>query len=134
MSTVIEKHEPSYAYANLSFSRISSTELMGEVNAWKLAEMEIVCVGGSSGEGALVTYDVEATDPTKKPGEAGWYIGRASMHAVIGGAIAFDDELMRRVVDEVKAVLRNRVAQGQPIVEVKGRGLVFDTRVMIATD
>ena len=90
--------------------------------------------GGSSGEGAHVGYDVEATDPTKKPGEAGWYIGRVSMHANVDGAIAFDDELMRRVVDEVKAVLRNRVAQGQPIVEVKGRGLVFDTRVMIATD
>lgn len=134
MSTVVEKHEPSYAYANLSFSRISNADLMGEVNAWKTAEMEIVCVGGSSGEGAHVGYDVEATDPTKKPGDAGWYIGRVSMHAIVGGAIALDDELMRRVVDEVKAVLRNRVAQGQPIVEVKGRGLVFDTRVMIATD
>lgn len=96
--------------------------------------MELVCIGGDSGKGAHVTYDVEATDPTKKPGEAGWYIGRVSMYAVVGGAIALDDELMRRLVDEVKAVLRNRVAQGQPIVEVKGRGLVFDTRVMIATD
>lgn len=134
MPTVVEKHEPSYAYANLSFSRISNADLMGEVDAWKTAEMEIVCIGGSSGEGAHVGYDVEATDPTKKPGEAGWYIGRVSMHAVVGGAIAFDDELMRRVVDEVAAVLRNRVAQGQPIVEVKGRGLVFDTRVMVATD
>lgn len=134
MSTVVEKHEPSYTYANLSFSRISSAELMGEVNAWKSAEMELVCIGGDSGKGAHVTYDVEATDPTKKPGEAGWYIGRVSMYAVVGGAIALDDELMRRLVDEVKAVLRNRVAQGQPIVEVKGRGLVFDTRVMIATD
>ena len=38
------------------------------------------------------------------------------------------------MVDEVTAVLRNRVAQGQPIAEVKGRGLVFDTRVVIATD
>ena len=56
------------------------------------------------------------------------------MHAIVGGAIALDDELMRRLVDEVKTVLRNRVAQGQPIVEVKGRGLVFNTRVMIATD
>lgn len=134
MSTVVEKHEPSYAYANLSFSRISNADLMGEADAWESAEMELVCVGGDSGEGAHVTYDVEATDPTKKPGEAGWYIGRVSMHAVVGGAIAFDDVLMRRVVDEVKVVLRNRVAQGQPIVEVKGRGLVFDTRVMIATD
>lgn len=134
MPTVVEKHEPSYAYANLSFSRISNADLMGEVDAWKTAEMEIVCIGGSSGEGAHVGYDVEATDPTKKPGEAGWYIGRVSMHAVVGGAIAFDDELMRRVVDEVAAVLRNRVVQGQPIVEVKGRGLVFDTRVMVATD
>lgn len=134
MPTVVEKHEPSYTYANLSFFRISNADLMGEVNAWKTAEMEIVCIGGSSGEGAHVGYDVEATDPTKKPGDAGWYIGRVSMHANVGGTIAFDDELMRRVVDEVKAVLRNRVAQGQPIVEVKGRGLVFDTRVMIATD
>lgn len=134
MSTVVEKHEPSYTYANLSFFRISSAELMGEVDAWKSAEMELVCIGGDSGKGAHVSYDVEATDPTKKPGEAGWYIGRVSMHAIVGGAIALDDELMRRVVDEVKAVLRNRVAQGQPIVEVKGRGLVFDTRVMIATD
>lgn len=133
MPTVVEKHEPSYGYANLSFSRISSADLMGEVDAWKTAEMEIVCVGGSSGEGAHVGYDVEATDPTKKPGDAGWYIGRVSMHAIVGGAIALDDELMRRVVDGVKAVLRNRVAQGQPIVEVKGRGLVFDTCVMIAT-
>ena len=131
MSTVVEKHEPSYTYANLSFSRISNADLMGEVNAWKTAEMEIVCIGGSSGEGAHVGYDVEATDPTKKPGDAGWYIGRASMHANVGGAIALDDKLMRRVVDEVKAVLRNRVAQGQPIVEVKGRGLVFDTCVMV---
>ena len=134
MSTVVEKHEPSCAYANLSFSRISNADLMGEVNAWKTAEMEIVCIGGSSGKGAHVGYDVEATDSTKKPGDAGWYIGRVSMHAIVGGAIALDDELMRRVVDEVKAVLRNRVAQGQPIVEVKGRGLVFNTRVMIATD
>ena len=134
MSTTVEKHEPSYAYANLSFSRISNADLMGEVNAWKTAEMEVVCIGGSSGEGAHVGYDVEATAPTKKPGDAGWYIGRVSMHANVDGAIAFDDELMRRVVDEVKAVLRNRVAQGQPIVEVKGRGLVFDTRVMVATD
>ena len=134
MSTVVEKHEPSYTYANLSFTRISNAELMGEVDAWKTAEMEIVCIGGSSGEGAHVTYDVEATDPTKNPGEAGWYIGRVSMHAIVGGAIALDDELMRRVVDEVKTVLRNRVVQGQPIVEVKGRGLVFDTCVMIATD
>lgn len=134
MSTVVEKHEPSYAYANLSFSRIGNADLMGEVNAWKTAEMEIVCIGGSSGEGAHVGYDVEATDPTKKAGDAGWYIGRVSMNAIVGGAIALDDELMRRVVDEVKAVLRNRVVQGQPIVKVKGRGLVFDTRVMIATD
>ena len=133
MSTVIEKHEPSYTYANLSFFRISSAELMGEVNAWKAAEMELVCIGGDSGGGAHVTYDIEATDPTKKSGDAGWYIGRVSMHAVIGGAIALDDELMRRLVDEVKAVLRNRVAQGQPIVEVKGRALVFNTCVMVAT-
>lgn len=133
MSTVVEKHEPSYAYANLSFSPISSAELRGEVDAWRSAEMELVCIGGDAGEGASVTYDVEATDPTKKPGEAGWYIGRVSMHAVVGGAIALDDELMRRLVDEVKTVLRNRVAQGQPIVEVEGRGLVFDTCVMITT-
>lgn len=133
MSTIVEKHEPSYTNANLSFFRISNADLMGEVNAWKTAEMELVCIGGDSGEGAHVTYDVEATDPTKKPGDAGWYIGRVSMHAVIGGAIAFDDELMRRLVDEVTAVLRNRVAQGQPIVEVKGRALVFDTCVMVAT-
>ena len=133
MSTVVEKHEPSYAYANLSFSRISNADLMGEVNAWKTAEMEVVCIGGSSGEGAHVGYDVEATDPTKKPGDAGWYIGRVSMHAVVGGAIALDDELMRRVVDEVKAVLRNRVAQGQPIVEVERGALVFNTCVMVDT-
>lgn len=56
MSTVVEKHEPSYAYANLSFSRISNADLMGEVNAWKTAEMEIVCIGGSSGEGAQFCY------------------------------------------------------------------------------
>lgn len=133
MSTVVEKHEPSYAYANLSFSRISNADLMGEVNAWKTAEMEIVCIGGSSGEGAHVGYDVEATDPTKKAGDAGWYIGRVSMHAIVGGAIALDDELMRRLVDEVKAVLRNRVAQGQPIVEVERGALVFNTCVMFDT-
>lgn len=133
MSTVIEKHEPSHTYANLSFFRISNAELMGEVNAWKAAEMELVCIGGDSGKGAHVTYDVEATDPTKKPGDAGWYIGRVSMHAVVGGAIAFDDVLMRRVVDEVKAVLRNRVAQGQPIVEVERGALVFNTCVMFDT-
>lgn len=133
MSTVIEKHEPSYTYASLSFFPISSADLMGEVNAWKTAEMELVCIGGDSGEGAHVTYDVEATDPSKKPGDAGWYIGRVSMHAVIGGAIAFDDELMCRVVDEVKAVLRNRVAQGQPIVEVERGALVFNTCVMFDT-
>lgn len=73
MSTVVEKHEPSYAYANLSFFPISSAELRGKVSDWRSAEMEIVCVGGSSGEGAHVGYDVEATDPTKKPGDAGWY-------------------------------------------------------------
>lgn len=133
MSTVVEKHEPSYAYANLSFFPISSAELRGKVSDWRSAEMEIVCIGGDSGEGAHVTYDVEATDPTKKPGDAGWYIGRVSMHAVVGGAIAFDDELMRRVVDEVKAVLRNRVAQGQPIVEVERGALVFNTCVMFDT-
>lgn len=37
MSTVVEKHEPSYTYANLSFTRISNAELMGEVDAWKTA-------------------------------------------------------------------------------------------------
>lgn len=132
MSTMVELSKP-YTSANLSFAAVGVRHV-GDVEAWGSAVMNLDFVSWDSGEGAHVGYDVEATDPTKKAGDAGWYIGRVSMHAIVGGAIALDDELMRRLVDEVKTVLRNRVAQGQPIVEVKGWGLVFDTRVMIATD
>lgn len=132
MSTMIELSKP-YTSANLSFAAMSVCHV-GDVEAWGSAVMNLDFVSWDSGEGAHVSYDVRATDPSKEPGDEGWVVGQVKMTAGVSGEVASSEVLMRRMVDEFKVCMRNRVAQGQPIVEVKGRGLVFDTRVMIATD
>lgn len=131
MSTVVKMSKP-YTYANLSFVAMGVRH-MGDVEAWGSAKMSLEFVSWDCGEGAHISYDVLATDPSKEPGGEGWVIGRVKMTAGVSGEVASSEVLMRRMVDEVKVVLRNRVAQGQPIVEVERGALVFNTCVMFDT-
>ena len=123
MSTVVKMGEP-YTYANLSFAPVG-TRHMGDVLAWGSAVMNLDFVSWDSGEGAHVSYDVRATDPLKEPGDAGWVVGQVKMTAGVSGEVAFDEVLMRRMVDEFKVCMRNRVAQGQPLVVFEGGVPVF---------
>jgi hypothetical protein len=131
MSAVVKMSKP-YTYANLSFVAMGVRH-MGDVEAWGSAVMNLDFVSWDSGEGAHVTYDVRATDPFKVPGDVGWVVGQVKMTAGVSGEVAFDDVLMRRMVDEFKVCMRNRVAQGQPLVVFEGGLPVFRQCVVFAT-
>ena len=131
MSTVVKMCEP-YTYANLSFAAVG-TRHMGDVEAWGSANMGLDFVSWDSGEGAHITYDVRATDPLKEPGDAGRVIGQVKMTAGVSGEVAFDEVLMRRMVDEFKVCMRNRVEQGQPLVDFVDGQPVFRQCVAFAT-
>ena len=95
--------------------------------------MTLEFVSWDSGEEAHVTYGVQATNPTKEPGDDGWLIGRVTMSVDVEGEVALSDALMRRMVEEFKVVMRNRVAQGQALVEFEGGVPVFKQTVTFAT-
>ncbi len=131
MSTVVKMCEP-YTYANLVFAPMG-TRHMGDVSAWGSAVMSLDFVSWDCGEGAHVSYDVRATDPLKEPGDAGWVVGQVTMTAGISGEIAFDEVLMCRMVDEFKVCMRERVEQGQPLVDFVDGQPVFEQCVAFAT-
>lgn len=131
MSTVVKMCEP-YTHANLSFVPVG-TRHMGDVGAWGSAKMSLEFVSWDCGEGAHVSYDVLATDPSKEPGDAGWVVGRVKMTAGVSGEVASNEVLMRRMVDEFKVCMRNRVAQGQPLVVFEGGVPVFRQCVAFTT-
>lgn len=131
MSTVVRFGKP-YGYANLVFAPVT-TRHMGDVEAWGSAVMNLDFVSWDSGEGAHVSYNVLATDPAKEPGDEGWVIGRVKMTADVSGEVASSEVLMRRMVDEFKVCMRNRVAQGQPLVVFEGGVPVFRQCVAFVT-
>lgn len=110
MSTVVKMCVP-YTCANLSFAPLGMRH-MGDVLVWGSAKMSLEFVSWDCGEGAHVSYDVLATDPAKEPGDAGWVVGRVKMSAGVSGEVAFDEVLMRRMVDEFKVCMRERVVLG----------------------
>ena len=131
MSTVVKMCEP-YTYANLSFVPVG-TRHVGDVEAWGSTKMSLEFVSWDCGEGAHVSYDVLATDPSKEPGDAGWVVGRVKMTAGVSGEVTSNEVLMRRMVDEFTVCMRNRVVQGQPLVVFKGGVPVFKQCVAFAT-
>ena len=131
MSTMVKLSKP-YTSANLSFAAMSVRHV-GDVEAWGSAVMNLDFVSWDSGEGAHVSYDVRATDPSKEPGDEGRVVGQVKMTAGVSGEVASSEVLMRRVVDEFKVCMRNRVAQGQPLVVFEGGLPVFRQCVTFAT-
>ena len=131
MSTMVELSKP-YTSANLSFATMDVCHV-GDVEAWGSAVMNLDFVSWDSGEGAHVSYDVRATDPFKEPGDEGWVVGQVMMTAGVSGEVASSEVLMRRMVDEFKVCMRNRVAQGQPLVVFEGGLPVFRQCVTFAT-
>lgn len=131
MSTVVKMCEP-YTYANLSFVAVGVRHV-GNVSVWGSAVMGLGFVSWGSGEGVHVSYDVRATDPAKVSGDVGWVVGRVKMTVGVSGEVASSEVLMRRMVDEFKVVMRNRVARGQPLVVFEGGLLVFRQCVVFAT-
>lgn len=131
MSTMVELFKP-YTSANLSFAAVGVRHV-GDVEAWGSAVMNLDFVSWDSGEGAHVSYDVRATDPSKEPGDAGWVVGQVKMTAGVSGEVASSEVLMRRMVDEFTVCMRNRVAQGQPLVVFEGGLPVFRQCVTFAT-
>lgn len=106
---------------------------MGDVSAWGSAVMGLDFVSWGCGEGGHASYGVLVTDPFKVPGDVGWVVGRVRMTVGVSGEVASSEVLMRRMVDEFKVVMRNRVAQGQPLVVFEGGLLVFRQCVVFAT-
>lgn len=131
MSTTIKLMEP-YTTAHLSFAPMG-TRHVGDVSAWASADMALEFVSWSSGEDAHITYDVLATDPVKRPGDEGWVIGRVKMTAEVVGEVASSEVLMRRLFNEFYISMRNRVEQGQPLVEFVDGQPVFKCSVTFAT-
>lgn len=131
MSTVVRFGKP-YGYANLVFAPVT-TRHMGDVEAWGSANMSLEFVSWDCGEGAHVSYDVLATDPSKGPGDAGWAIGQVKMTADVSGEVASSEVLMRRLFENFRVCMRNRVAQGQPLVVFEGGAPVFRQCVVFAT-
>lgn len=131
MSCTVKVMKP-YTYTNLPFAATSTTH-MGDVEAWASSKMTLEFVSWDSGEEAHVTYGVVATDSAKEPGDDGWLIGRVTMSVDVEGDVALSEVLMRRMVDEFKVVMRNRVAQGQALVEFEGGAPVFKQTVTFAT-
>ena len=131
MSCAVKMMKP-YTYTTLPFTA-TSTAHMGDIESWASAEMNLEFVSWDSGEEAHVTYGVQATNPTKEPGDDGWLIGRVTMSVDVEGEVALSDVLMRRMVEEFKVVMRNRVAQGQALVDFEGGVPVFKQTVTFAT-
>lgn len=131
MSNVIEVMEP-YTIAHLKFAPVG-TRHMGNVSAWESADMALEFFSWSAGKDAHITYDVLATDPAKNPGDDGWVIGRVKMTAEVSGGVANDESLMRRLHGELIANMKNRVLQGQALVEFVDGQPVFEDSVVFAT-
>lgn len=131
MSCAVKMMKP-YTYTTLPFTA-TSTAHMGDVESWASSKMTLEFVSWDSGEEAHVTYEVQATNPTKEPGDDGWLIGRVTMSVDVEGEVALSDALMRRMVEEFKVVMRNRVAQGQALVNFEGGVPVFKQTVTFAT-
>lgn len=131
MSCTVKMMKP-YTYTNLPFVA-TSTAHMGDVEAWGSAKMSLEFVSWDSGEEAHVTYGVQATDSAKEPGDDGWLIGCVTMSVDVAGEVALSEVLVRRMVEEFKVVMRNRVAQGQALVEFEGGVPVFKQTVTFAT-
>lgn len=131
MSNVIEVMEP-YTIAHLKFASVD-TRHMGNVSAWESADMALEFFSWGAGEDAHITYDVLATDPAKNPGDDGWIIGRVKMTTEVSGGVANDESLMRRMFGELIANMKNRVLQGQALVEFVDGQPVFEDTVVFAT-
>ena len=131
MSTAIKVAEP-YTTAHLSFAPMG-TRHVGDVSAWASANMALDFISRGAGEDAHITYDVQATDPAKRPGDEGWVIGRVKMTAEVVGEVASSEVLMRRLFNEFCIVMRNRVEQGQALVEFVDGQPVFKRSVTFAT-
>ena len=131
MSTAIKLMEP-YTTAHLSFAPMG-TRHVGDISALASADMALEFVSWGSGEDAHITYDVLATDPVKRPGDEGWVIGRVKMTAEAVGEVASSEVLMRRLFNEFCIVMRNRVEQGQELVEFVDGQPVFKCSVTFAT-
>lgn len=131
MSCTVKMMKP-YTYTNLPFVA-TSTAHMGDVEAWGSAKMSLEFVSWDSGEEAHVTYGVQATDSAKEPGDDGWLIGCVTMSVDVAGEVALSEVLVHRMVEEFKVVMRNRVAQGQALVEFEGGVPVFKQTVTFAT-
>ena len=131
MSTIIKVMEP-YTTAHLLFTPVG-TRHMGDVSAWASADMALDFISWSAGEDAHITYDVQATDPAKCPGDEGWVVGRVKMTVDVSGGVASSEVLMRRLFNEFYIVMRNRVEQGQELVEFVDGQPVFKCSVTFAT-
>lgn len=131
MSTTVKVMEP-YTTAHLSFAPVS-TRHVGDVSAWASADMALEFVSWSAGEDAHITYDVQATDSAKHPGDEGWVIGRVKMTVDVVGEVASSEVLMGRLFNEFYIVMRNRVEQGQALVELVDGQPVFKCSVTFAT-
>lgn len=131
MSTAIKVAEP-YTTAHLSFAPMG-TRHVGDVSTWASADMALDFISWSAGEDAHITYDVVATDPAKCPGDEGWVIGRVKMTAEVAGEVASSEVLMSRLFNEFCIVMRNRVEQGQELVEFADGQPVFKQTVTFAT-
>lgn len=95
--------------------------------------MALEFVSWGSGEDAHITYDVLATDPVERPGAEGWVIGRVKMTAEVVGEVASSEVLMRRLFNGFYISMRNRVEQGQALVEFVDGQPVFKCSVTFAT-
>lgn len=131
MSTAIKVAEP-YTTAHLSFAPMG-TRHVGDVSTWASADMALDFISWSAGEDAHITYDVVATDPAKRPGDEGWVIGRVKMTVDVVGEVASNEVLMSRLFNEFYLVMRNRVEQGQELVEFVDGLPVFKCSVTFAT-
>lgn len=131
MSTAIKVAEP-YTTAHLSFAPVG-TRHVGDVSAWASADMALDFISWSAGEDAHITYDVRATDPAKRPGDEGWVIGRVKMTVDVAGEVASSEVLMCRLFNEFYISMRNRVEQGQALVEFVDGQPVFKCSVTFAT-
>ena len=131
MSTAIKVAEP-YTTAHLSFAPVG-TRHVGDVSAWASADMALDFISWSAGGDAHIAYDVVVTDSAKRPGDEGWVIGRVKMTAEVVGEVASSEVLMRRLFNEFYIVMRNRVEQGQELVQFVDGQPVFKCSVTFAT-
>ena len=130
MPTAIKVADP-YTAAHLSFAPVGARHV-GDVSAWASADMALDFISWSAGEDAHITYDVQATDPAKRPGDEGWVIGRVKMTAEVVGEVASSEVLMSRLFNEFYISMRNRVEQGQELVQFVDGQPVFKCSVTFA--